>query len=121
MLSYAELYSYTKDLHQVERGHCHYAELMYVYVKNMSSVVCYVRYMGFCSEQSCNDYILRRGQCGQRPNSIGRVLYVERLIAGSTAAARKCLLITRKIIIPPPGSGDPPDGPPVFYENNRFP
>ena len=56
----------------------------------------------------------RRGQCGQRPTSIGRVLYVERLTAGSTAAARKCLLITCKIIIPPPDSGDPPDGPPYF-------
>ena len=63
----------------------------------------------------------RRGQCGQRPTSIGRVLYVERLTAGSTAAARKCLLITRKIIIPPPDSGDPPDGSPVFCEKNRFP
>src|SRR3954471_4175820 len=51
----------------------------------------------------------RRGQCGQRPNSIGRILYVERLTAGSTAAARKCLLITRKIIIPPPDNRDPPD------------
>ena len=39
---------------------------------------------------------------------------MERLTAGSTAAARKCLLITRKIIIPPPDSGDPPDGPPYF-------
>src|SRR3954470_6162749 len=46
--------------------------------------------------------------------SIGRVLYVERLTAGSTAAARKCLLITRKIMIPPPDSRDPPDGPPYF-------
>ena len=46
---------------------------------------------------------------------------VERLKAGSTAAARKCLLITRKIIIPPPDSGDPPDGPPVFCEKKRFP
>src|SRR4051812_10072199 len=46
--------------------------------------------------------------------SIGRVLCVETLTAGSTAAARKCLLITRKIIIPPPDSGDPPDGPPYF-------
>ena len=62
----------------------------------------------------------RRGQCGQRPTSIRRVLYVERLTAGSTAAARKCLLITRKIIIPPPGSRDPPDGPPVFHEK-KFP
>ena len=43
-----------------------------------------------------------------------RVLYVERLRAGSTASARKCLLITCKIIIPPPDSGDPPDGPPYF-------
>ena len=55
-----------------------------------------------------------RGQCGQRPTSIGRVLYVERLTAGSMAAARKCLLITRKIIIPPPDSWDPPDEPPYF-------
>ena len=39
---------------------------------------------------------------------------MERLTAGSTAAASKCLLITRKIIIPPPDSGDPPDGPPYF-------
>ena len=50
----------------------------------------------------------RRGQRGQRPTSIGRVLYMERLTAGSTAAARKCLLITCKIIISPPDSGDPP-------------
>ena len=56
----------------------------------------------------------RRGQCGQRPTSIGRVLYVERLTTGSTTAARKCLLITRKIVIPPPDSRDPPDRPPVF-------
>ena len=52
--------------------------------------------------------------------SIGRGLYVERLTAGSTAAARKCLLITRKIIIPPPDSRDPPDGPPYFMKK-RFP
>ena len=58
----------------------------------------------------------RRGQCGQRPSSIGRVLCVERLTAGSMAAARKCLLITRKIIIPPPDSRDPPDGPPYFVK-----
>ena len=51
----------------------------------------------------------RRGQCGQQPTSIERVLYMQRLTAGSTAAARKCLLITRKIIIPPPDSRDPPD------------
>ena len=56
----------------------------------------------------------RRGQHGQGTTSIGRGLYVERLTAGSTAAARKCLLITCKIIIPPPDSGDPPDGPPYF-------
>ena len=30
----------------------------------------------------------RRGQCGQRPTSIGRVLYVERLTAGSTATTQ---------------------------------
>src|SRR3954469_8893712 len=53
--------------------------------------------------------------------SVGRGLYVERLTAGSTSAARKCLLITCKIIIPPPDSRDPPDGPPVFCEKNRFP
>ena len=58
----------------------------------------------------------RRGQRGQGTTSIGRGLYVERLTAGSTAAARKCLLITRKIIIPPPDSRDPPDGPPYFVE-----
>ena len=55
-----------------------------------------------------------RGQRVQGMTSIGRVLYVERLTAGSTAAARKCLLITRKIIIPPPDSRDPPDRPPYF-------
>ena len=58
----------------------------------------------------------RRGQLGQGMTSIGRGLYVERLTAGSTAAARKCLLITRKIIIPTPNSGDPPDGPPYFMK-----
>ena len=63
----------------------------------------------------------RRGQRGQWPTSIGRVLYMERLTAGSTAAARKCLLITRKIMIPPPDSREPPDGPPVFCEKNHFP
>ena len=36
------------------------------------------------------------GQRGQRPTSIGRVLYVERLTTGSTAAARKCLLLHAK-------------------------
>ena len=56
----------------------------------------------------------RRGQRGQGTSSIGRVLYVERLTAGSTAAARKCLLIMHKIIIPPPDSGNPLDGPPYF-------
>ena len=56
----------------------------------------------------------RHGQGGQGTTSIGRVLYVDRLIAGSTATARNWLLITRKIIIPPPDSRDPPDGPPVF-------
>ena len=62
----------------------------------------------------------RRGQCGQRPTSIGRVLYVERLTAGSTAAARKCLLITRKINIPPPDNGDPSDGP-LYFTKKHFP
>ena len=57
---------------------------------------------------------------GQGTTSIGHGLYVERLIAGSTAAARKCLLITCKIIISPPDSGDPPDGPPYFAKK-RFP
>ena len=57
---------------------------------------------------------VRRGQRGQRPTSIGRVLYVERLIVGSTAATRKCLLITRKIMIPPPDIWDPPNGPLYF-------
>ena len=56
----------------------------------------------------------RRGQRGQGTTSVGRGLYVERLTAGSTAAARKCLLITRKIIIPPPDIGVPPDGPLYF-------
>ena len=60
----------------------------------------------------------RPGQCGQGTTSIRRVLYVERLTAGSTAAARKCLLITCKIIIPAPG--DPPYGPPYFAKK-RFP
>ena len=46
---------------------------------------------------------------------------MERLIAGSMAATRKCLLITWKIIIPPPDSRDPPDGPPVFREKNVSP
>ena len=63
----------------------------------------------------------RRGQLGQGTTSIGRVLYVERLTAGSTTAARKCLLITRKIIIHPPDSGDPPDGPPYFMKKNVSP
>ena len=56
---------------------------------------------------------------GQGTASIGRGLYVERLAAGSMAAARKCLLITRKIIIPPPESGDPPDGP-LYFAKKRF-
>ena len=68
----------------------------------------------------------RRGALGaawstwSRNDSIGRGLYVERLTAGSTAAARKCLLITRKIIIPPPDSRDPPDGP-LYFAKKRFP
>ena len=52
--------------------------------------------------------------------SIGRGLYMERLTAGSTAAARKCLLITHKIMIPPPDSRDPPDGPP-YLAKKTFP
>ena len=63
----------------------------------------------------------RRGQRGQGMTSIGRVLYRERLTAGSTAAARKCLLITRKIIIPSPDSRDPPDGPPYYAKKNISP
>ena len=51
---------------------------------------------------------------GQRPTSIKRVLYMEKLTAGSMAAARKCNLITRKIMIHPPNSRDPLDGPPYF-------
>ena len=61
---------------------------------------------------ACNG--TRHGQCGQGTTSIGRVLYMERLTAESTTAARKCLLIMRKIMIPPPNSRDPPDGPPYF-------
>ena len=60
----------------------------------------------------------RPGQRDQGTTSIGRGLYVERLTAGSTVAARKCLLITCKIIIPPPDSGDPPDGPPYFAKKH---
>src|SRR4051812_46969095 len=62
----------------------------------------------------------RHGQRGQGTTSIGRGLYVERLIAGSTTAARKCLLITQKIMIPPPDSWDPPDGP-LYFTKKRFP
>ena len=58
----------------------------------------------------------RPGQRGQGRTSIQCGLYMERLTAGSTAAARKCLLITRKIMIPPPDSGDPPDGPRYFMK-----
>ena len=57
---------------------------------------------------------------GQGTTSIGRVLYVERLTAGSMVAARKCLLITRKIMIPPPDSRDPPDGRP-YSMKKMFP
>src|SRR3954462_16025606 len=64
--------------------------------------------------------LVRRGQRGQGMASIGHGLYVERMTAGSTAAARKCLLITCKIIIPPPNSRDPADGPPVFGEKKCF-
>ena len=82
-----------------------------------------LRIIPFLASPSSTTVVLsaRRGQCGQRPNSIGRILYVERLTAGSTAAARKFLLITRKIIIPPPDSRDPLDGPPVFREKKHFP
>ena len=45
---------------------------------------------------------------------------VERLTAGSTAAARKCLLITQKIIIPPPDSRDQLDGP-QYFAKKTFP
>ena len=61
-----------------------------------------------------------RGQRGQGMTSIGRVLYVESLTAGSTAAARKCLLITRKIMIRPPDSWDPLDGP-LYFTKKTFP
>ena len=60
------------------------------------------------------------GQRGQGTTSIGRGQYVERLTAGSTAAARKCLLIMRKIMIPPPDSWDPPDGP-LYFARKTFP
>ena len=60
----------------------------------------------------------RHGQHGPGMTSIGRVLYVERLTAGSTAATRKCLLITRKIMIPPLDNKDPPDGPPYFVKKH---
>jgi len=63
---------------------------------------------------------MRRGQRGQGTTSIGCGLYVERLTAGSMAAARKCLLITRKIMIPPPDSWDPPDGP-LYFAQKTFP
>ena len=46
---------------------------------------------------------------------------MERLTAGSTAAARKCLLITRKIMIPPPDSWDQPDGPLYFAKKTIRP
>ena len=65
--------------------------------------------------------LARRGQHGQGTASIGRGLYVERLTAGSTAAARKRPLITCKINIPPPDSGDPPDGPPYFAKKTFAP
>ena len=45
---------------------------------------------------------------------------MERLTAGSMAAARKCLLITRKIMIPPPNSWDPSDGP-LYFAKKKFP
>ena len=63
----------------------------------------------------------RRGQRGQGTASIGRGLYVERLTAGSTAAARKCLLITRKIIIPPPDSGEHRTGYRISRKNDLPP
>ena len=59
-----------------------------------------------------------RGQRGQGTTSIGRGLYVERLTAGSTAAARKCLLIMCKIMIPPPDSWDPPEGSLYFVKKH---
>ena len=64
---------------------------------------------------------MQHGQCGQGTTSIGRALYMQRLTAGSTAAAGKCLLITRKIFIPPPNSRDPPDGPPYFAKKTSPP
>jgi len=68
---------------------------------------------------ACNG--TRRGQRGQGTTSIGSILYVERLTAGYTAAARKCLLITRKIMIPSPDNRDPLDGPPYFAKKNVSP
>ena len=61
------------------------------------------------------------GQHGQGTASIGRGPYVERLTAGSTAAARKCLLIMRKIMIPPPDIRDPPKGPLYFVKKTLLP
>ena len=49
--------------------------------------------------------LARRGQHGQGTTSIGHGLYVERLTAGSTAAARKCLLIAHKKINTPLPAG----------------
>ena len=63
----------------------------------------------------------RCGQHGQGTASIGRGLYVERLTAGSTAAARKCLLITRKIMIPPPDIRNPPKWPLYFMKKTLPP
>ena len=68
---------------------------------------------------ACNG--TRRGQRGQGMTSIGTILYVEKLTAGSTAAARRCLLITRKIMIPPPDSKDPPGWPLYFVKKNVSP
>ena len=77
-----------------------------------------LRVVPFLASPSSTALVLsaRRGQCDQRPTSIGRVLYMERLTAGSTAAARKCLLIMRKMMIPPPDSRDPSNGPPYFMK-----
>ena len=77
--------------------------------------LCVVPFLGLAIVQTIALVLsARRGQHGQRLTSIGRVLYVERLTAGSMAVARKCLVIRRKIIIPPPDSRDPPNGPPYF-------
>ena len=62
----------------------------------------------------------RHGQRGQGTTSIGRGLYVERLTAGSMAAAKKCLLIMQKIMISTSQLG-PTGRATVFREKNVSP